>query len=223
MKFPIIHSAEELEALIHKIGFLPFFANPVHGFSLEEMVDARYWFPESGDGVWEWKSPVIQKADCAYGKFFKGRAGFISREWYPDFANFRRDGYDFDALYDDGLARHADKTVYDIIDQRKSLLSTELKRIGNFGKGGNKGFDSIITRLQMQGYVVVGAFEYKTDQFGNRYGWGVARYETSEYRFGNNFRNKVYRRTPEESRERMLNHLCKVTKEDQTILRKLML
>lgn len=223
MKLPIIHSAEELAALVNDIGFLPFFANPVQGFSLEETAAARYWFPDSGDGVWEWKSPVIQKADCAYGKFFRGRAGFISKEWYPDFANFRRDGYDFDALYDDGLARHADKTVYDLIDQHKTLLSTELKRLGNFEKGGNKGFDGIITRLQMQGYVVVRAFEYKTDKFGCRYGWGVARYETSEYRFGSDFRNRVYERAPEISRERVLEHLCKVTGKDQKTIGKLML
>lgn len=27
----------------------------------------------------------------------------ISPKWFPDFANFRRQGYDFDARYDDGL------------------------------------------------------------------------------------------------------------------------
>ena len=30
----------------------------------------------------------------AYGKFFDRKAGFISREWLPVFANYRRDGYD---------------------------------------------------------------------------------------------------------------------------------
>ena len=28
--------------------------------------------------------------------------GFISKKWLPVFANYRRDGYDFDALYEDG-------------------------------------------------------------------------------------------------------------------------
>ena len=33
----------------------------------------------------------------AYGKFFDKKAGFISLEWLPYFANYRRSGYDFDA------------------------------------------------------------------------------------------------------------------------------
>jgi len=47
--------------------------------------------------------------------FFHGKAGFISAEWFPDFANYRRDSYDFDARYEDGLARYQDKQVYDIL------------------------------------------------------------------------------------------------------------
>lgn len=40
------------------------------------------------------------------------------------------------------------------------LLSKELKRLCHYGKGGNKGFDSIVTRLQMQSYLVIADFEY---------------------------------------------------------------
>lgn len=39
----------------------------------------------------------------------------MSREWIPDFANFRRDGYDFDARWDDGLASYKDKELYETI------------------------------------------------------------------------------------------------------------
>lgn len=207
MKLMEVTSPEALIKLINETGFLPFFQNETEGFSLEDCTPEEYWFPETGEGVWGWKGRVIAGADCAYGKFFRGKAGFISKEWFPDFANFRRNGYDFDALYDDGMARYMDKQVFDIIAERGSILSKELKRQGNFRKGGNKGFDSIITRLQMQGYVLISDFEYQRDKFGNVYGWGVSRYETPEFRFGGDFSGQVYRREAEDSFERIKQYL----------------
>ncbi|MCR5484572.1 MAG: hypothetical protein K6F09_03160 [Clostridiales bacterium] len=212
VKLPVIRSVKELSDLVNEIGFLPFFSNQICGFSLEDIVDRRYWFPASGDGVWEWKTPVIETADCAYGKFFKGKAGFISREMYPDFANYRRDGYDFDALYDEGLARRTDKAVFDVIYEEGSVSSKELKYRGNFRKGGNTGFDGIVTRLQMQGYILVRAFDYQRDKFGNEYGWGLARYETPEKRFGDHFTDNVYKRQPGESFELISERLSRSLK-----------
>ena len=216
MKLLRVTSPETLVELINQVGFLPFFQNEIEGFSLEDCIAREYWFPEQGEGAWEWKGTVIRKADCAYGKFFRGKAGFISREWFPDFANYRRDGYDFDALYDDGLAKHTDKQVFELIEKNHSILSRDLKRQGNFKKGGNKGFDSIITRLQMQGYVVISDFEYQKDKFGNSYGWGVARYELPEYRFGETFSKLVYQREMESSLEKIRQHLNKTFSPDET-------
>ena len=52
----------------------------------------------------------------------------------PDFANFRRDGYDFDALYDDGLANYRDKELCELLERESPILSGELKRKGNYRK-----------------------------------------------------------------------------------------
>ena len=204
-----IKSIEDIETLVGELGFLPFFACGIPGFSLEERIEARHWFTGFDDAwdAWEWKGPIARGKKCVYGKLFNKKAGFVGREWYPDLANWRRDGYDFDALYDDGKASHDDKLVYDIIDQREdSVLSKEIKKLGGFGKSGKKGFDTIITRLQMECYLVVADFTYMTDKKGNRYGWGVARYTTPEKFYGASFTERVYRRTPEESRERLLAH-----------------
>ena len=62
------------------------------------------------------------------------KAAFISAQWFSDFANFRRDGYDFDALYDDGLANYRDKELYEILERESPILSGELKRKGNYRK-----------------------------------------------------------------------------------------
>ena len=198
-----IHDPENVFDLVQEVGFLPFFENRIPGFSIGEMTPASLWFTDV-PGPWEWKGEIIRRG-CAYGKFFRGKAGFISREWYTDFANYRRDGYDFDARYDDGLAKAEDKKVYDLLDGYDSLLSKEMKRMGGFSGKGNH-FDASINRLQMQGYVLISDFEYAIDRYGNTYGWGIARYATPEKFFGPSFRSEVYRREPEESFHRMLEH-----------------
>lgn len=207
MALPIVEDQEELAALINEIGFLPFFQSPVPGFSLKDCVPPELWFPEEGDGVWEWKGPVIRRSGGAYGKFFKGKAAFISREWYPDFANYRRDGYDFDAAYDDGLASFKEKRVYDALAAEGNMLSKELRRRSAFVGQTKGGYDTTLTRLQMRGYITTTDFEYAVDSKGNPYGWGIARYATPESHFGEEFTETVYSRTSEQSARRILEHL----------------
>lgn len=207
MRFQEVRCAEDIIRLVEEIGFLPFFANGIAGFSVEECCPAELWFSAEVDGPWEWKGPIARSGRCIYGKFFSGKAGFVSREWLPDFTNYRRDGYDFDARYDDGLASYKDKGIYEAIAGHGALLSKELKKLCNYGKGGNKGFDTVITRLQMQAYVDIADFVYMRDKFGRPYGWGVARYSTPEAQFGYEYVTSAYRREPEESKQRMFAHL----------------
>lgn len=207
MKFPELRSAENIIELTTEAGFLPLFAGDIPGFSVEDCCPPELWFPDEADGPWEWKGPIARSGTCVYGKFFGGRAGFVSREWLPDFANLRRDGYDFDARYDDGLASRKDKDVYDTVAEHGAILSRELKRLRNYRKGGNAGFDTVITRLQMQTYITIGDFVYMKDKFGRPYGWGVAEYTTPEALFGYDFVALAYCRKPEESKERILAHL----------------
>ncbi len=208
-----IGSMNELIDAINELGFVPFFVNEIEGFSIEEHIGPGCWYNDGDNGFWpswEWKGPVIQKTECAYGKFLRNRAMYISPEWFPDFANFRRDGYDFDARYDDGLASFYDKELYELLDANAPVKSKQLKKLGDYGKGGRKGFDTMITRLQKQCYVVVSDFRYEVDKFGNEYGWGVAEYSTPEKFMGKKFTDSVYKRTPEESYERIVKHFQKI-------------
>ena len=204
-----IRKKEDLIRAVNELGFLPFFQNSIEGFSIEEHIDPKVWFSDN-DGPWEWKGPVIRELKCAYGKFFERKAVYISKEWFPDFANYRRDGYDFDARFDDELASYQDKKLFDLVDANAPILSKELKKMGNYRKGGNKGFDTIITRLQAQCYVVISDFKYMTDKYGQQYGWGVAEYSTPEHFMGSDFTDYVYGRTPEESYERIYKHFRKI-------------
>ena len=208
----IIRTKADLIQAINEYGFLPFFENSIDGFSIEEHIDPGcWWHSDTGEwSAWEWKGPVIKETGCAYGKFFEKKACYISPEWFPDFANYRRDGYDFDARYDDGLAQYRDKLLYDLVEQNAPVISKRLKQLGNYKKGGNKGFDTIITRLQAQGYVIISDFVYMKDKYGNPYGWGVAEYSTPEAFMRGGFTDKVYSRSPEESYERLLEHFTRL-------------
>ena len=158
-----LHSADGLIAAVEQYGFLPFFRNEIHGFSIEELCPPELWFAYDVDGPWEWKGPAARSGKCLYGKLFNKKAGFVSREWIPDFANFRRDGYDFDARWDDGLASYKDKELYEAIAGEGRMLSKRLKEALNYRKGGNTGFETCITRLQMQSYVCIADFVYMQD------------------------------------------------------------
>lgn len=97
-----IHNVDEAVEYINRVGFLPLFKNEIPGFSLEERTVAEYWW--SDDPVrdsWRWRIAIAKKHDILYGKFFAKKAGFISKKWLLVFANYRRDGYDFDALFED--------------------------------------------------------------------------------------------------------------------------
>ncbi len=123
----MIHTEQDLERAVESYGILPLFRNAVPGWSVEEHAAPETWFTDQ-EGVWEWKSPVIWGTGCAYGKFLGGKAVFISREWFPDFANWRRDGYDFDARFEDELASYQDKYLFELTDSMAPVLSKDLKK-----------------------------------------------------------------------------------------------
>ena len=212
-----VRTKQDLIDAVREYGIVPYFSTSVPGFSLEEHCSPSVLFSDGDDDTWAWKGPVIQETGCAYGKFFEKKAAYVSREVFLDLANYRRDGYDFDSRYDDGLARFQDKQLYDLIDASAPVLSKALRETGGYAYSGRwqktdgkKGFDTIITRLQMECYLVVADFTYMTDKKGNPYGWGVARYTTPEKYYGKSFTRAVYQRKPEESKERLLTHFRRI-------------
>lgn len=205
----MIRKKEDIIEAVDRFGFLPFFTNSIPGFSIEEHTDPKIWFSDEA-GPWEWKGPIIRESGCAYGKLFERKAAFVSKEWFPDLANYRRDGYDFDARYEDELASYQDKRLFELVEANAPVLSKRVKELGNYKKGGNKGFDTCITRLQSQCYIIISDFVYLTDKKGKRYGWGVAEYSTPERFMGSDFKGRVYNKSPKKSYERIFAHLRKL-------------
>ncbi|MBR4194537.1 MAG: hypothetical protein IKQ54_09455 [Oscillospiraceae bacterium] len=208
-----IKSAEEAAAWIQRIGFLPLFSNEVPGFSLEEHTCAADWWTGSPLlDPWEWRGILAGRRDIVYGKFYHRRAGFISAEWFPVFANYRRNGYDFDTLIDEGRApRRAQKLMApflsDGIPNSTSLYSFQLKERAGFGKGGEKNFEGILTELEMHSYLCIADFRQRLNKNGAPYGWHIAIVETPENKLGYEWVTSAYRETPEESQAKLIQRI----------------
>lgn len=210
-RLPQIKSGEQLGRLIDEIGFLPLFEGILPGFSVMELTREMNWWsdcPESDP--WHWREEIAREGTIAYGKLFRKKSGFVSREWYPRFANFRRNGYDFDARYEDGLSPYKEKRIMDQFERQEFLFSYELKELAGFGKGGEKGFEGAMANLQMQGYLVIRGMAKRRNRAGKEYGWPVSYYSTSESLFGEAYVRSAYGEAPEESAEKITDHLQKL-------------
>ena len=116
----------------------------------------------------------------------------------------------FYSRYECGMAGYKDKNVYDTVSRHGSLLSKKLKSLCGFSRGGEKGFDGVITRLQMQSYICISDFEYMRDKFGKTYGWGVARYSTPEELYGYDLVTSAYKTEPIESKEKIIANIRRI-------------
>lgn len=204
-----LRCAADLAAFLEKIGFLPLFANELPGFSVEERTTPDSWWSDDPEtDPWNWRIVLAEEQSVAYGKFFDRKAAYISADWFPAFVNYRRDGYDFDARWDEGLVSHRAKKLMDALAPDEegrglSLLSADLKQKAGFGKDGEKNFEGVLTDLQMQGYLLAGAFRQKVNRAGLPYGWHLAQIQTPETKWGRDAVTAAYNERPEASLARL--------------------
>jgi len=217
-----IQNIEELEQYIYEIGFLPLFRNPIEGFSVEELTKREYWWTNDPEiDPWEWRVKLAQNENIAYGKFFKNKAGFISKEWFPKFANVRRDGYDFDSLYEDGYAKRRCKKIMDLFEQKDIISSIEMRDSAGFGKGGEKNFNGILTELQMQTYLIVQEFHKKVSKKGKEYGMDIGYYAKPERKWGYDYVTSSYGENVKENEKEIQDNLQKYYKVDTFVMKKM--
>ncbi|MBP5799881.1 MAG: hypothetical protein J6W43_08225 [Prevotella sp.] len=204
MKHREIYNSAQLMEAIQEMGFLPLLDSGILGYSAEEIVadDCRYvMLPDGGWDwpLWKWKGPIITEGNCVYGKFFAGKAGFISREWWPDFCNYRRH------LHPMPSEGSIEETVLFTLQEQGPLITRELRAACGFnGSKMRSRFDGYVTRLQIACRVITEDFVYPTDKHGNEYGWGWALLTTPEQLHGRE--SCQCPRTPEESFERLIAH-----------------
>lgn len=199
-----LRNLEDLIAAVDRMGFLPLFCNSVPGFSVEELTwPGDWWTDDERRDPWAWRMTAARSGRVAYGKFFDKKAGFLSLAWLPVFANWRRDGYDFDARYDDAMAPLRQKKIMDVFESREDCMSFELKALAGFGPGGEKNYEGTVTALQMQTYLVMRDFRCRKNRYGEDYGWPIAVYAPPEKLWGYEAVTACYGEAPEASRERV--------------------
>lgn len=200
-----LHSAAELIEYIDKVGLLPLLRMvPGLDWSAEEVVDEDCRYVVLPDGgwewpLWEWKGEIIRESGCAYGKFFKGKAAFISKEWWPDFCNYRRSIHPYPEV------GSIEEAIIETLRMNGSMITRDLRKACGFTEPKMRGkFDTFITRLQLGCYIVTEDFVYPHDKHGKQYGWGWSLLTTPEDLFGRDACHPD--RSPEESRQRLMAH-----------------
>ena len=217
-------SVEDVIGRIHEVGFLPLFATEIPGFSVEEHTCAWDWWSDDPEtDPWAWRMEIAARGDIAYGKFFDRKAGFISLPWFPVFANYRRDGYDYEGMYEDGKMNGRAKRILDTLELNEDAVGLELMS-GELRKKAaiEKGFDHVLIDLQMQSFLLISGFRQKRNKRGIEYGWHLPSFMTPETKWGYDTVNSV-RESPEESRIRIegqIRQFCPETGEKE--IRKIM-
>ncbi|MBQ9439554.1 MAG: hypothetical protein IJU35_03040 [Paludibacteraceae bacterium] len=179
-----IHSCEQMMELIQQIGFLPLLASGIPGYSAEEMADddCRYTIlPDGGWDwpLWKWKGIILNEGNCVYGKFFNGKAGFISLNWWAHFCNYRRNTYPMPEQGSIG------QIIMQTIIEQESIINRDLRALCGFTQPKMRSrFDSYVTRLQMACRVVTQDFVYPHDRHGKEYGLGWSVLTTPEALLG---------------------------------------
>jgi len=200
-----IHTCPELMECVRQVGFLPLLESGIRGYAAESLMAEECRFTQFDDGTWEWplwqwKGSVIREGVCVYGKFFAGKAGFVSREWWPDLYNWRRSRHPLPA------EGSIEDSILMTLREQGSMITRDLRAACDFtGKNMRSKFDAYVSRLQMGAYIVTEDFVYPVDKHGREYGFGWALLTTPERQVGKDA--CLCDRSPEESFQRMFDHL----------------
>lgn len=212
-----VFSAETMLDAIEALGIVPFFENPILGYSIEEMTPRENWFDGQEDlrlTPWDWKIPCVQSGDVAYGKFlWGGKAAFATVEWYAELMNWRRSQEKYQPLPDQ-------QRVLDYLAEHDTISIKEIRALLGVKKSAA---DALMTRLQMQCRVVTGDITrvYRGPDLHYN-GWQVSSFCTPEslfcadalpgpggFPFGE-ARTLEVDHSPDESLERLVEHIREI-------------
>lgn len=197
-----------MAAYVDEIGFLPLLPLGVRGWSAQEAAVPEFDYTRLEGGGWEWplwqyKGDIIAESGCAYGKFLLDKAFFISRQWWPDFCNWRR------SLHPAPEPGSVEEAILFRLNERGSLITRELRAVCGFTEPKSRGrFDTYITRLERACRITTESFVYPAARDGKPYGWGWSLLTTPERLLGRDLCQCP--RTPRQSFCRLAAHFRKL-------------
>lgn len=201
--------AQEATDFVVAHGMVPFFSGTVSGLSIEENTYSADWWCEIPEiDPWEWRKTLANEARVVYGKFFGGRAGFVDIDLFPLFCAYRRDGYDFDTLYQMGQVSQRERAVMDAVGY-EVRHNADIRKAAGFGKDGYKGYEGVTVKLQDKTYLIIRRFDYRINKKGQPYGWTVAHLATPEACFGEDFVKSQYALPRQKAKELLLEELLR--------------
>ena len=162
--------------------------------------------PETDPWVWRIRA-VTQRTEFAYGQFFLGKSGWITREWLPRFIAVRRRGRSMEELYADGLVPRLAKTLYQRIREAPHCHMVQLRAALEVSREDRAAFDSALGFLQKYLFVVVSGEARKTSLSGAPYGWPVTTYCTAPCFFGEEPEREAQALDPAQAREDILERV----------------
>ena len=163
-----------LEA-IKTFGIIPFFENPVRGYSIEELTPPSCWLTDEQLGPWDWKVDVVQSGEIVYGKFLcGGKASFATPEWYAHLRNWR-------LAQNKYRPTEAGKKVLALVEREGSFSARQAREL--LGVKKSKA-DSILANLMQGTRLVIGDIQrvYRGPNLEYK-GWQTASYCTPESLF----------------------------------------
>lgn len=175
IRTPAVLSAEGMLSLIKEYQLIPFFVNPIPGYSVEEHTPSDMWFTEDNLGPWDWKIECVRSGDIAYGKFlFGGKAAFATVDVYREIMNWRRSLPKYKPTPDQ-------QKVLDYLEEQGSITVPEVRKLMGVTKSAA---DALLARIQMQSRIITGDITRVYRGMDLRYnGWQRSSFCTPEALF----------------------------------------
>ena len=145
-----VTSPETMLATIRRLGIVPFFANHIPGYSIEELTPPDQWISHETLGPWDWKVDVVNSGEIMYGKFLcGGKSAFATIRWYRELMNWRR-------AQEKYRPEGRQRMVVEAIAREGGMTSKQLRSLCGLKKSA---MDALMTKLQMATQVVIGNIE----------------------------------------------------------------
>ena len=210
LEFGTIRGFGDFRAALLRAGFAVGGENDEGIFSLRPYMDPslQYHTGDPETDPWLWRVRVLEDRALAGGKVFSGKAGWISREWYPLFLAVRRRGKSLEELYADGLVSRLDREVYRTVAGAGLLPVHKLRERISCDKPSQ--IEAALSRLQSGLFLTVCGETRKLSKDGRPYGWPVSLVCTPEAFFPEDVWGDSLRISPGEAYARIREQVLRL-------------